>query len=55
MLNLPSFHPFEGFYMDPIEIRKMFSDLGGETVVGFQSEIQFTEQMNIYKKQLWKQ
>lgn len=37
MLNRPSHHPFENYYMDPKETRKMFHDLGWKTVVGFQT------------------
>lgn len=36
-LNRPSHKPFEEFYMNPSETRKMFSDLGWNTVVGFQT------------------
>lgn len=37
LLNRPSHSPFEEFYMDPQETRKMFADLGWKTVVGFQT------------------
>lgn len=33
----PSHKPFEEFYMSPNETRKMFTDLGWNTVVGFQT------------------
>ncbi|WP_274364310.1 sulfate adenylyltransferase [Paenibacillus thermotolerans] len=37
MLNRPSHHPFDDYYMDPAETRKMFSKLGWRSVVGFQT------------------
>lgn len=37
MVNRPNHDPFEKFYMDPNETRKMFADLGWKTVVGFQT------------------
>ncbi|OEF96818.1 sulfate adenylyltransferase [Desulfuribacillus alkaliarsenatis] len=37
LLNRPSHSPFENYYMDPKETRKMFVDLGWESVVGFQT------------------
>ncbi|HET7522100.1 MAG TPA: sulfate adenylyltransferase [Bacillales bacterium] len=37
MLNRPNHDPFDEFYMDPSETRKMFADLGWKTVVGFQT------------------
>jgi sulfate adenylyltransferase len=37
LLNRPSHAPFEDFYMDPLETRQMFADLGWSTVVGFQT------------------
>ncbi len=37
LLNRPSHGEFEGFYLDPSQTRKMFSDLGWNTVVGFQT------------------
>lgn len=37
LINRPSHDPFTDYLKDPIETRKMFSDLGWETVVGFQT------------------
>jgi sulfate adenylyltransferase len=37
MVNRPNHDPFEDFYMDPSETRKMFAELGWKTVVGFQT------------------
>ncbi|MBT2667107.1 sulfate adenylyltransferase [Bacillus sp. ISL-4] len=37
LVNRPSHKPFEEFYMSPNETRKMFTDLGWSTVVGFQT------------------
>lgn len=37
LLNRPSHGEFEDFYLDPTETRKMFADLGWQTVVGFQT------------------
>jgi sulfate adenylyltransferase len=37
LVNRPSHDPFTHYLKDPIETRKMFSDLGWKTVVGFQT------------------
>lgn len=37
LLNRPQHAPFEAFYLDPKETRKMFADLGWKTIVGFQT------------------
>ncbi|WP_102344820.1 sulfate adenylyltransferase [Bacillus sp. Marseille-P3661] len=37
LLNRPVHSPFEAFYMDPAETRKMFSELGWKRIVGFQT------------------
>ncbi|MGV3487691.1 MAG: sulfate adenylyltransferase [Tuberibacillus sp.] len=37
LLERPNHAPFEDYYYDPIEMRKMFKDLGWKTVVGFQT------------------
>ena len=37
LLNRPNHAPFEQFYKDPSETRKMFAELGWKTVVGFQT------------------
>ncbi|AXI10104.1 sulfate adenylyltransferase [Oceanobacillus sp. 143] len=37
LVNRPTHAPFTQYLKDPIETRKMFSDLGWETVVGFQT------------------
>ncbi|MBT2648732.1 sulfate adenylyltransferase [Bacillus sp. ISL-34] len=37
LINGPSHEPFEEFHMNPSETRKMFTDLGWNTVVGFQT------------------
>jgi sulfate adenylyltransferase len=37
LLNRPSHAPFNQFYQDPSETRKMFVDLGWKTIVGFQT------------------
>ncbi|HET6871570.1 MAG TPA: sulfate adenylyltransferase [Sporolactobacillaceae bacterium] len=37
LLERPSHHPFEDYYLDPIGTRKMFKDLGWKTIVGFQT------------------
>ncbi|MRG85067.1 sulfate adenylyltransferase [Salinibacillus xinjiangensis] len=37
LLNRPDHGEFEDFYMDPIETRQMFKDLGWKTIVGFQT------------------
>ena len=36
-LNSPSHTPFENFYMNPCETRKIFTYLGWNTIVGFQT------------------
>ncbi|WP_176142540.1 sulfate adenylyltransferase [Halobacillus hunanensis] len=37
LINRPSHGEFEDFYFDPSQTRKIFSDLGWNTVVGFQT------------------
>nr|WP_281270313.1 sulfate adenylyltransferase [Oceanobacillus arenosus] len=37
MVNRPSHQAFENFYMTPRETRAMFSELGWQTIVGFQT------------------
>lgn len=37
MINHPSHHPFEKFFMTPKETRKFFFDMGWKTVAGFQT------------------
>ncbi|MDG5787206.1 sulfate adenylyltransferase [Evansella sp. AB-P1] len=37
LLIRPSHEPFENFYLDPKETRKMFANLGWKTIVGFQT------------------
>ncbi|MFB9768468.1 sulfate adenylyltransferase [Lactiplantibacillus modestisalitolerans] len=37
LLKKPSHGAFNAFYMEPIETRKMFHDLGWQTIVGFQT------------------
>ncbi|SES75974.1 sulfate adenylyltransferase [Salinibacillus kushneri] len=37
LLNRPDHGDFTDFYMDPSETRKMFEELGWETIVGFQT------------------
>lgn len=37
LLNRPNHAPFEQYYKDPSETRKMFENLGWRTVVGFQT------------------
>ncbi|MEC1770287.1 sulfate adenylyltransferase [Schinkia azotoformans] len=37
LLNRPTHEPFEKFYMDPAETRRLFRELGWKTVVGFQT------------------
>lgn len=37
LLNKPSHQPFEQFYKDPVETRKMFVELGWKKIVGFQT------------------
>lgn len=37
LLKMPSHGNFSDFYMEPIETRKMFHDLGWKTIVGFQT------------------
>ncbi|HET7629347.1 MAG TPA: sulfate adenylyltransferase, partial [Bacillales bacterium] len=37
LLNCPTHAPFEKFYKKPAETRKMFAELGWNTVVGFQT------------------
>ncbi|GEN95163.1 sulfate adenylyltransferase [Pediococcus ethanolidurans] len=37
LLKMPSHGDFSDYYMEPIETRKMFHDLGWKTIVGFQT------------------
>lgn len=37
LLNRPDHSDFDAYYMDPSETRKMFADLGWNTIVGFQT------------------
>ncbi|MFC4386289.1 sulfate adenylyltransferase [Gracilibacillus marinus] len=37
LVNRPSHQGFEKFYLDPIETRQLFQDLGWKTIVGFQT------------------
>ncbi|GAB2568833.1 sulfate adenylyltransferase [Gracilibacillus alcaliphilus] len=37
LLNRPDHSQFEDFYLDPVETRQLFQDLGWKTVVGFQT------------------
>lgn len=37
LLNRPSHAPFEQFFLDPMETRALFKELGWKTVVGFQT------------------
>ena len=37
LLERPTHKPFEEYYKDPVETRKMFKELGWKTVVGFQT------------------
>lgn len=37
LLNRPKHEPFDDYYKDPADTRKMFRDLGWRTIVGFQT------------------
>ncbi|UOQ49972.1 sulfate adenylyltransferase [Gracilibacillus caseinilyticus] len=37
LLNRPNHDQFKDFYLDPVETRQLFQDLGWKTVVGFQT------------------
>jgi len=37
MVNRPQHSPFDAYYLDPSETRKMFATLGWRTIVGFQT------------------